>query len=107
MPKVFIVLRQKNKQIKYLYGGPMVEFVNRTIIDVYPHDWFYIHTSNDYDKTRVNITVNNDIVNAIDWVRKYKTQMEAEAKLRAENPAVATQYECYQAMLKLVKSDDN
>lgn len=83
----------------------MVEIINRVQIDVYPHDFIYINQSEDWGKVKINITVDQRVIDAVNWVRDYKKQLEEEAKIRAENPAVANQYDSYQTMLKLVKSD--
>ena len=83
----------------------MAEIVSKVQIDVYPSDWMYIHQSEDWGKVKVAITIDPKIIDAMDWVKKYRQQLEDEAKIRAENPAVASQYESYQTMLKLVKSD--
>lgn len=83
----------------------MAEIVNKVQVDVYPSDWMYIHQSEDWSKVKVSITIAPQIIETMDWVKKFKQQLEEEAKIRAENPAVASQYESYQAMLKLVKSD--
>ena len=83
----------------------MPDIVSKISIDVYPYDWFYINTSEDWGRSKVSITVAPHLIESIEWVKTYKNQLEEEAKIRSENPAVATQYECYQAMLKLVKND--
>jgi hypothetical protein len=85
----------------------MYEFGNKTVVSFYPPDWANISSNRDYytQTNNVAISINQQIVDAINWVRRYRTQLEMEAKIRSENPAVASQYECYQAMLKLVKSD--
>ena len=76
----------------------MVEFANKVQIDVHPYQWVNIYASQEYDRTRVNITINQEIVDTVEWFKKYKVQLEQEAKIRAENPAVASQYEQYQAL---------
>jgi hypothetical protein len=83
----------------------MVDIVQKVQIDVFPYDWIYINQTEDWGRVKVAITINPSVVDAVNWVKDYKKQLEDEIKIRSENPAVASQYECYQAMLKLVKSD--
>lgn len=83
----------------------MADIVSKVQVDVYPSDFIYIHQSEDWGRVKISITLDQKVVDAVHWVRDYKKQLEEEAKIRAENPAVASQYESYQTMLKLVKSD--
>ena len=83
----------------------MPDIVSKISIDVYPFDWFYVSTSEDWGRSKVNITVAPHLIEAIDWVKKYRMQLDEEAKIRSENPAAANAYEQYQTRLKLVKSD--
>lgn len=85
----------------------MVDIVSKVTLDVYPSEWFHIYTSQEYDRARINVNVSQELVDSINWLKKYKAQLEEEAKIRSENPAAAYAYESYQAMLKLVKDGSN
>jgi len=83
----------------------MPDIVQKISIDVYPYDWFHISTSEDWGKTKILVTVNSELLETINWVKAYRKQLEDEAKIRAENLALASAFEGYQTMLKLVKDD--
>ena len=83
----------------------MVDIVQKIQVDVYPYDWIHVSQTEDWGRVKIAITVDQSVVDAVTWVKNYKKQLEEEAKIRAENPAVASQYESYQCILKLVRSD--
>lgn len=83
----------------------MPDIVQKISIDVHPYDWFHISTSEDWGKTKILVTVNSELLETINWVKTYRKQLDEEAKIRSENPALASAYEGYQTILKLVKDD--
>lgn len=83
----------------------MPDIIQKISIDVYPHDWFYVSTSEDWGKTKITVTINSELLETINWVKEYRKKLDDEAKIRAENPALASAYEGYQTILKLVKDD--
>ena len=72
-----------------IYGGPdyHVGYVNKQDT----------HGGVDY-----TLYIDPQMIDDLRWLRKHKTRIESEEKIRNENPAVASAYEQYQTVLKIV-----
>jgi len=53
----------------------------------------------------VTIRIAQDVVDAIKWVSEQRVRLEREAILRQDNPALASAWDQYQVMLRLVMDD--
>jgi len=75
---------------------------NPIYIQCYPDNLIAVNVHRDSYRITYNIFLDQSIIDIINWAKRYKNQLDNEIKLRSENPALASQYEEYQTMLKLV-----
>ena len=58
-----------------------------------------------YGGNLYSIVINQEVLDNLEWLRTYRSQLEREAIAREKNPALASQYEQYQTMLRIVMDD--
>jgi hypothetical protein len=73
-----------------------------TELHVDPWNFGYWNVSDTYGGKRVSLQVSKEVTDAINWVTSYRASLEAEAAMRASNPALKELYDQYQTMLKLL-----
>ncbi len=74
-------------------------------ITITPPDFAYSNTQDVYGGKQINVMIAPDVVEAVRWVQEYRSRLDKEVQLRMTNPALASQWEQYQTMLKLVMDD--
>lgn len=62
----------------------------------------YVSKTDTYGGKRIDLYFNSDVTEMVEWYKKYKDQMIKESKAREQFESVATAYEQYQTVLKLV-----
>lgn len=68
-------------------------------------DLIHVSTMDVHGGRDIYVSVSNDVVETINWVRKYRQKLEKEIELRASNPALASAWDQYQVMLRIVMDD--
>lgn len=74
-------------------------------IDIDPSTFGWTRVEDTYGGKRHVIYIHQEWIDCLNWVKNHKAQLEKEAKLRAENPALASQWDQYQTMLRIVMDD--
>jgi hypothetical protein len=74
-------------------------------IIVDPPGFAIVSVADTYGGKQINIKISNHVLDTIDWVNRYRSRLDQEQKIRDGNPAVASLYEQYQTMIKLVMDD--
>ncbi len=62
----------------------------------------YVSKSDTYGGKRYDLNFSTEMIEMLEWYRKYKEQMLKESQAREQFESVAGAYEQYQTMLKLV-----
>lgn len=68
-------------------------------------DLIHVSTMDVHGGRDISVSVSNDVVETINWVKKYRQKLEKEIELRASNPALASAWDQYQVMLRIVMDD--
>lgn len=58
-----------------------------------------------YGGQQLTLTISQSIVDDLNWLHSYRTQLEREQQLRRENETVRSAWEQYQTVLNLVVLD--
>lgn len=58
-----------------------------------------------YGGKNITITISQETVALLEWVKTYKTKLDQETELRKTNPALNNMWEQYQTMLRIVMDD--
>jgi hypothetical protein len=77
----------------------MNELVN---IMVWPPTFATIITTQVFGGMNYQITINTDIIDAVEWIKDYQLKLQKEIMLRSTNQNLQDSYNEYQTMLKLV-----
>ena len=88
----------------------MIEITSKVKLEFWPQEYISIYQTTDYSSgtpgQKYVVNFDQELVNDLRWLKEYRKQLDKEIKLRAENPALSSQYEAYQAMLKLVNEEE-
>ena len=74
-------------------------------ISISPPDFAYVSLKDTYGGKQIHVQVNQEVIDVFRWFKEHKDLLDREQKLRESNPAVASIYEQYQTMMKLVMDD--
>ena len=74
-------------------------------INLMPPDFAYASVSDMLGGNHINIMITPEVIDAINWVKEYRHKLEKEIELRNNNPALATQWDHYQTLLRIVMDD--
>ena len=70
-----------------------------------PPDMIYSGVVDVQGGKMITIQLTDDVVSTIRWAQKYKENLQREIELRESNPALASQWDQYQTMLRIVMDD--
>jgi hypothetical protein len=74
-------------------------------VSISPPEIGYISTQDVYGGKNITITITQEVVDLLAWVKEHKGQVQREAELRKTNPSLNNMWEQYQTMLRIVMDD--
>lgn len=74
-------------------------------ISLMPLDFAYASVSDIPGGHHIHIMITPEVIDSINWVKAHRHKLEKEIELRNNNPALATQWDHYQTMLRIVMDD--
>lgn len=74
-------------------------------IEIDPASFGWVRTEDTYGGKRYVVYVQQEWIDCLNWVKNYKAQLDKEIRLRESNPALASQWDQYQTMLRIVMDD--
>jgi hypothetical protein len=66
------------------------------------YEYMNINCTQQYGGISYSVTLDQKLVDLLKWVENHKANVEKEEQLRKTNPALASTWEQYQTMLKIV-----
>lgn len=69
------------------------------------HDYMNINCTQQYGGISFSVNLEKRLIDLLQWVENHKANVEKEEQLRKTNPALASTWEQYQTMLKIVMDD--
>ena len=70
-----------------------------------PPSFAYAATTDMHGGKMLHIRIAPDVVDAVNWVMEHKAKIAKEEELRRNNPALASAWDQYQVMMRLVMDD--
>jgi hypothetical protein len=74
-------------------------------ISLNPPEFGYASVSDAFGGKHITIMISPDVIEAVNWVKEHRSNLEKELELRNSNPALATQWDHYQTILRIVMDD--
>lgn len=65
-------------------------------------DMIYLSTMDVHGGKMINVSLSQEVVDTLRWAQSFRKKHELELELRKTVPALASQYEQYQTMLRIV-----
>lgn len=72
-------------------------------INFNPPSLGYVAPSDTYGGKSWTIYLNQEVVDAVEWVKEHRYQLAQEESLRKANPHLQQLYDEYQTLLRLIK----
>ena len=81
----------------------MTELIN---VNVFPtNEYINVTRMNVHGGISFQISLSQTFLDLLTWTKEHKEMLDKEVKLRNQNPALATQWDHYQTMLRIVMDD--
>ena len=74
-------------------------------ISVLPPGYVHAHSSDIYGGKRLELHMDYMLQEDLRWLREHRIRLQKEEEIRSKSSAVASAYEQYQTMLKIVNDD--
>lgn len=68
-------------------------------------DMIYVSTMDVHGGKELCVSFSQDVADSLNWIKQHRKLMEKEAELRSSNPALASAWDQYQVMLRIVMDD--
>ena len=81
------------------------ERINMIQVMIEPAGFAYAGTTDMHGGKMVHIRISQDVVDAVNWVMEHRAKLAKEEELRRSNPALASAWDQYQVMMRLVMDD--